>query len=184
MTNLLTHQLVQLLIGVAAALLVGWLLLVVALLLTRPDPRVLREAARLLPDLLRLTARLARDRTLPAGVRRRLGLLLVYLAIPIDLIPDVIPVLGYADDLIVILWTLHSVIRIAGEASVRRHWPGTERGCDTLLRLIRPRRQPRHNGDPDASTRPNPDRLIHHTDAAPEEAAGARSNRQGGANSG
>jgi hypothetical protein len=53
---------------------------------------------RLLPDLLRLLRRLATDRALPRGVRIRLALLMAYLAIPIDVIPDFIPVLGYADD--------------------------------------------------------------------------------------
>src|SRR5437899_12420642 len=87
----------RLLAAVAAGLVALYLGLLVALLLARPRGAVLREAARLLPDLLRLVARLARDRSLPRGVRVRLWLLLGYLALPIDLIPDVIPVIRYAD---------------------------------------------------------------------------------------
>jgi len=60
------------------------------------------ESLRLLPDLVRLLRRLAADPTLPRGVRIRLGLLVVYLASPIDLIPDFVPVLGYADDALVV----------------------------------------------------------------------------------
>ena len=57
---------------------------------------------RLLPDLLRLVARLARDDDVPGRVRLLLWLLLAYVASPIDLVPDFIPVIGYLDDLIVV----------------------------------------------------------------------------------
>ena len=125
----------QTLISVAAALLLIWIALLVALLIVKPEPGRLREAIRLLPDLLRLLHRLARDRELPRGVRIRLGLLLVYLAIPIDLIPDFIPVLGYADDAIIVTAVLRSVVRKAGLPAVRRHWPGTDDGFTALSRL-------------------------------------------------
>ena len=62
--------------------------------IVRPRGGLLREALRILPDALRLIRRLAADNTLPRGVRVRLALLLVYLAIPLDLIPDFIPVLA------------------------------------------------------------------------------------------
>ncbi|PWI10208.1 hypothetical protein DIZ27_14200, partial [Streptomyces sp. NWU339] len=93
------------------------------------------EAIRLLPDLLRLIPRLARDRTLPRGVRVRLWLLLAYLAMPIDLVPDFIPVLGYADDAIVVAAVLRSVVRHAGADALARHWPGTDDGLIAVRRL-------------------------------------------------
>ncbi|WP_066900922.1 YkvA family protein [Mycolicibacterium houstonense] len=123
------------LIGLGVALLVSWLILVVALLVMRPRGNLLTEALRLLPDLVRLIRRLASDKTLPRGVRVRLALLLAYLALPIDLIPDFIPVLGYADDAIVVTVVLRSVVRHAGLAAVRAHWPGTDDGFDALVRL-------------------------------------------------
>lgn len=125
----------QTLISVAAALLVAWIALLVALLLAKPDRGQLKEAFRLLPDLLRLLRRLAADRTLPRGVRIRLGLLLAYLAMPFDLIPDFIPVLGYADDVIIVTAVLRSTVRRAGLDAVRRHWPGTDDGFTALSRL-------------------------------------------------
>ena len=129
----------QVIIGVGLALLVGWLALVVTLWIARPTENVLKESLRLLPDLVRLIARLARDRSQPRGVRIRLGLLLAYLAFPIDLIPDFVPVLGYADDIIIVLITLRSVIRLVGEAPLRQHWPGTPSGFEAVLRLTRSR---------------------------------------------
>ncbi|MEV4551502.1 YkvA family protein [Nonomuraea wenchangensis] len=125
----------DLLIGIAAALLVAWLALIGTLAIVRPRGNLLREALRLLPDVLRLVRRLAADRDLPRGVRVRLVLLLAYLAMPLDLVPDFIPVLGYADDAIIITAVLRSVVRRAGVHAVRRHWPGTDDGFAALTRL-------------------------------------------------
>ncbi|GAA1521524.1 DUF1232 domain-containing protein [Sphaerisporangium rubeum] len=122
-------------IGIVAALLLTWLALVLALAVLRPRGGLLREALRMLPDVLRLVRRLAADKTLPRGIRIRLGLLLAYLAIPIDLIPDFIPVLGYADDAIIVTAVLRSVVRRAGLPAVRAHWPGTDEGFAALTRL-------------------------------------------------
>jgi uncharacterized membrane protein YkvA (DUF1232 family) len=125
----------DLLIGVAGALLLAWVTLVIAVVVVRPRGGQLREAMRLLPDVLRLVRRLGADRSLPRGVRIRLALLLVYLASPIDLIPDFIPVLGYADDAIIVTAVLRSVVRRAGLPAVRAHWPGTDDGFAALARL-------------------------------------------------
>jgi uncharacterized membrane protein YkvA (DUF1232 family) len=56
-----------------------------------------------------------------------LVLLIAYLASLIDLIPDFIPVLGYAEDAIIVAVALRSVIRHAGPDAIERHWPGTRR---------------------------------------------------------
>jgi uncharacterized membrane protein YkvA (DUF1232 family) len=125
----------DLLIGLAGALLVAWLALVLVLILARPRGGLLRESLRLMPDVLRLVRRLAADGTLPRGVRVRLGLLLAYLALPIDVIPDFIPVLGYADDVILVALVLRGVVRRAGIEPVRAHWPGTQDGFAALARL-------------------------------------------------
>jgi uncharacterized membrane protein YkvA (DUF1232 family) len=123
--------------AVVAGLVVLWLALLVALRLVAPDQMRLRDAMRLLPDLVRLVHRLARDPSLPRGVRVRLGLLLVYLALPIDLVPDFIPVIGYADDAVIVAFVLRSVIRRAGPDAVARHWPGTEQGLASVFAITR-----------------------------------------------
>jgi uncharacterized membrane protein YkvA (DUF1232 family) len=125
----------DLLLGLAAALLLAWIALVIGLVLARPRGGLLREALRLLPDVLRLVRRLAADPTLPRGVRIRLGLLLAYLACPIDLIPDFIPLLGYADDAIIVTAVLRGVVRRAGIDAVRAHWPGTDDGFAAIATL-------------------------------------------------
>ena len=59
----------------------------------------------------------------------------MYLLSPIDLVPDFLPVIGYADDVIIVALVLRSVIARAGEDAVRRHWPGTSDGLQLILRL-------------------------------------------------
>lgn len=102
---------------------------------------VLRASLRLLPDLIRLLRRLAADPSLPRGVRLRLGLLIVYLASPIDLMPDFIPVLGYADDALIVALALRSVTRRAGPAAIDKHWPGSPEGLRVIHRLAGTRDQ-------------------------------------------
>jgi uncharacterized membrane protein YkvA (DUF1232 family) len=67
-------------------------------------------------------------------VRIRLGLLMAYLPSPIDLIPDFVPVLGYADDAIIVVAVLRSVVRRVGIGQVRVHWTGTDDGFNALYR--------------------------------------------------
>jgi uncharacterized membrane protein YkvA (DUF1232 family) len=100
-----------------------------------PETVAMRDVLRLLPDLLRLIHGLANDSTLRAGVRLRLLLLLVYLASPIDIVPDFIPVLGYADDVVVVALVLRSVIRAAGPEPLGRHWPGSDAGLQMIRKL-------------------------------------------------
>ena len=125
------------LVGVLGGLLLCWLVLMAVLWTTCPDELRLRELLRLLPDVLRLVHRLAGDGTLPRGVRVRLWLLLGYLALPFDLVPDFVPVLGHADDAVVVALVLRSVVRHAGAAAIDRHWPGTPDGLAALRRASR-----------------------------------------------
>ena len=127
----------KILIGLGVTLGVLWLALIVLVVLARPAGRSLREDMRIFPDTLGLLRQIAVDRGTPRGIRVRLALLLAYLALPIDLIPDFIPGIGYADDVIIVAFTLRSVVRRAGPAAVRAHWPGTPDGLAVLWRLAR-----------------------------------------------
>ncbi|MGH3985505.1 MAG: YkvA family protein [Pseudonocardiaceae bacterium] len=128
----------QVLVAVGGGLLLLWLALLTTLWITNRnslDQATLRETLRLLPDVIRLLRWLATDPDLPRGVRVRLWLLLAYLLLPIDLIPDFVPVLGYADDALVVALALRSVTRRAGADALARHWPGTSTGLRTVQRL-------------------------------------------------
>ncbi len=126
----------DLLLGLAAGVLLAWAVLIAALVIVRPRGGLLRESLRLLPDLLRLLPRLAADPSLPCSVRAGLALLLAYLASPVDLVPDFIPVLGYADDAIIVAAVLRWAVRRAGVQAVRCQWPGTDDGFAVLCHLV------------------------------------------------
>lgn len=122
-------------LGIVAGLVVCWIALVAVLWRNRPAGGLVQEALRIVPDVIRLTRRLAGDRSLPRAVRVRLWLLVGYLASPIDLVPDFVPVLGYADDAAIVAVILRTVVRRAGPDAVTRHWPGTDDGLAVVTRL-------------------------------------------------
>jgi uncharacterized membrane protein YkvA (DUF1232 family) len=129
----------QIAIGIVAGLLVVWIAVVAALYVfgrKEPDKATLTDVVRLLPDIVRLLRRLAGDPALPRGVRIRLLLLIGYLLFPLDLVPDFIPVVGYADDAVIVAIALRSVARAAGPDALDRHWPGTPDGLRAVKRLI------------------------------------------------
>lgn len=118
-------------LGVAALI---WALCVLALIRAgrRADARAL---ARFVPDCVVLFRRLARDRRIPARRRLVLGLLVLYLVSPIDLVPDFIPVAGQLDDAIVAALALRLVLRSGGPELLREHWPGPVESLVVLERL-------------------------------------------------
>ena len=121
--------------GIAATLVVVWLALAVTLWIAKPDDIGLQDILRLLPDVLRLLKRLATDPQLPRRIRIVLIVLLAFIASPIDLIPDFIPVIGFADDVIITALVLRWVSRTAGADALAAHWPGTPDGLGALRRL-------------------------------------------------
>ena len=122
---------------VVIAIVAAWLVFVLFVALAKPDDATLRDALRLLPDIVRLVRRLVADREIPRRTRWLVWFLLGYLVLPIDLVPDFIPALGYADDAVITSLVLRHVIRTAGIAKVAEHWPGTPDGLATLQRLLR-----------------------------------------------
>ncbi|MEO7349566.1 MAG: DUF1232 domain-containing protein [Terrimesophilobacter sp.] len=128
----------QVVLGVLGGVLLAWLLLVLVLWREQrkhPGRTSLVDLLRLAPDVVRLLKRLATDRAVPVGVRIWLGVLMVYLLSPIDLIPDFIPVLGYLDDALVVVIALRFATKHAGIDAVTKHWPGTPSGLAAVLRL-------------------------------------------------
>src|SRR5262249_35114155 len=121
-------------VAVVISLLIVWAVFIAALAIWRPKVGV-SEAARILPDLLRMLGAIAQDGSMPFTVRLRIWLLLFYLAIPFALVPDVIPVIGYADDAILTVWAIRSVVRRSGRDSLERHWPGSSEGLAVVRRL-------------------------------------------------
>jgi uncharacterized membrane protein YkvA (DUF1232 family) len=116
-------------------LIAVWTIVVVALVLAG---RVLlaRELALLLPNLIRLFTGLLRDGRVPLRAKIVLAVASVWLASPIDLIPDFIPIAGSVDDAIVAALALRFVLRTTDGGVVREHWHGEPATLERLLRLV------------------------------------------------
>lgn len=125
------------LVGVGVAVATMWLTLALALLWKRPDRVLLRDALSLPPDVIRLIRNLTADPQLPRAARWRLWVLLGYLVTPIDLVPDFMPVIGYADDVVLMSMLLAGAIRAAGADRVRACWTGSAAGLGVVMRLCR-----------------------------------------------
>jgi uncharacterized membrane protein YkvA (DUF1232 family) len=123
-----------LLVALVAAL-AGWCALLAALVLAgrREDARAM---AGFVPDCVVLLRGLLGDPRLPRSRKWLLAGLLLYLASPIDLVPDFIPVVGQLDDAIVLVLVLRSVLRAGGPELIREHWRGPPRSLAAILRLV------------------------------------------------
>jgi uncharacterized membrane protein YkvA (DUF1232 family) len=113
-----------------------WALVVVAVWRAAPSRASALDVVRLLPDLLRMTAGLARDARTPRSCKLALGGLAVWLASPIDLIPEFVPVIGPLDDIVVTAIVLRWVGRRVGVDALRAHWHGSDEGFGLVLRLL------------------------------------------------
>ena len=93
-----------------------------------------RAVAGFVPDCLVLCRRLLADSRVPRRHRVLLAGLLAYLASPLDLIPDFIPVIGQLDDAILVAIVLRTVLRRTEQALLEEHWPGPRSSLQLLLR--------------------------------------------------
>jgi uncharacterized membrane protein YkvA (DUF1232 family) len=84
----------------------------------------LKEYALLVPRLLKLLWRLARDPRVPARSKATLVLLMGYIVSPIDLIPDVFPGIGQVDELVIAAFALDQMLNRVPPEVVREHWEG------------------------------------------------------------
>ncbi|RAX46916.1 hypothetical protein DQ353_19520 [Arthrobacter sp. AQ5-05] len=126
------------LLAIGGGLLLVYAVALVSLwLYARKNPGTigLGDVLRLLPEMLRFLGRLVSDRKLPLRPRLALLLLLAYLASPIDLVPDFIPVIGYADDVLIVALVLRLVVRTSGRQSLERHWTGSGAGLLLVEKL-------------------------------------------------
>ncbi|GGR89946.1 hypothetical protein GCM10010169_37760 [Micromonospora fulviviridis] len=121
-------------LGVAVAcLLASWALLV--LLARRLPPGILRDLAAFIPDCLTTVRRLRRDPRVPRRAKAAIVFAGLWLASPIDLIPEFLPVIGPLDDIVVVALALRYAGRQVPRQVLLDAWPGEPR---LLLRLLGP----------------------------------------------
>jgi uncharacterized membrane protein YkvA (DUF1232 family) len=97
---------------------------------------VARELIGLVPNMLFLFKDLLRDERVPRSAKLWLGFAALWLASPIDLIPEFIPVLGPLDDAVVAAAVLRHLVRKAGSDVVYEHWRGEQSTISRVLRLF------------------------------------------------
>jgi uncharacterized membrane protein YkvA (DUF1232 family) len=99
-----------------------------------------QDVARFIPDCIVLFKRLLGDPRVPRRAKAGVALLVPYLALPFDLVPDFIPVAGQLDDAILVAVVVACVVRKSGRQVVAELWPGSERGLHVVLALAEPDR--------------------------------------------
>jgi uncharacterized membrane protein YkvA (DUF1232 family) len=97
--------------------------------------RLLKNLAALLPRLVGVVRALAADPLVPRPAKVALLALAVYLMSPIDLLPDFIPVLGLADDVLLAAVVLDGVLTYVDRSVLLRYWPGSPASLDTTAAI-------------------------------------------------
>jgi uncharacterized membrane protein YkvA (DUF1232 family) len=95
--------------------------------------RLVADAALMLPNIVKLVYRLLADPRVPRRAKIALGLAAAYTVSPIDLIPEVIPIIGWADDVLILMFAIDALIDRAGPEVVAEHWDGP----GDILQLVR-----------------------------------------------
>lgn len=95
--------------------------------------RLVTDAALMIPNILKLVGRLVLDPRVPRRAKITLAMAAAYVMSPVDLIPEMIPVIGWADDILILMFAIDSLIDRAGSEIVDEHWDGP----GDLLSLVR-----------------------------------------------
>jgi uncharacterized membrane protein YkvA (DUF1232 family) len=115
-------------------LLAGLYVVAVAALIAAGRREDARALAGFIPDCVVLVSRLARDARISRARRVFLFVVLGYLALPIDLVPDFLPGIGQLDDAVLLGLALRLVVHAGGTEMVRQAWPGPEASLTLVLR--------------------------------------------------
>lgn len=90
----------------------------------------------LLPDFFVLLTRLAADRRVPAKTKLFVGSVIAYLLLPIDIIPDFIPVFGQIDDLVLVAYALKIIMNDVGQDILLDNWSGNRNMLESIQKII------------------------------------------------
>jgi uncharacterized membrane protein YkvA (DUF1232 family) len=119
-------------LGIAVACLVAsWGLLVV--LARRLPAGLARDLASFIPDCVTTVRRLRKDPRVPRGAKIAIVVAGLWVASPIDLIPEFLPVIGPLDDVVVVALALRYAGRRVPRDVLFAAWPGEPRLLERLL---------------------------------------------------
>lgn len=106
---------------------------VMYLLARRLPPGLARDLVGLLPDCATLMWRLRRDPAVPTRAKIAIVFAAIWVASPIDLIPEFLPVIGPLDDVIVVALCLRYAGWRVPRDVILAAWPGQPRVIERLL---------------------------------------------------
>jgi uncharacterized membrane protein YkvA (DUF1232 family) len=95
-----------------------------------------KQAVLLVPNLIKLYGRLMSDRRVPLRARALAMATLGYTALPIDIVPDFIPVLGQIDDVVIVALGLRRLAEVAGPELLSEHWDGEEPVLESVQAVV------------------------------------------------
>jgi uncharacterized membrane protein YkvA (DUF1232 family) len=124
---------IWLLVGLAVTLAVYAIFVCALVIAGRRESA--RAVAGLVPDFVVLFRRLLGDGRVPRRRKLLLAAVIPYLAMPVDLVPDFIPVAGYLDDAVLVALVLRLVLRGSGRELIEELWPGPQASLRSVLRL-------------------------------------------------
>jgi len=134
-------------LGIAVALLIAsWCILLI--LARRLPPGILRDLAAFIPDCVTTVRRLRKDPRVPRRAKIAIVFAGLWVASPVDLIPEFIPVIGPLDDVVVVALALRYAGRQVPRDVLMAAWPGEPRLIERLLGT------PAHDADPAPTDRP------------------------------
>jgi uncharacterized membrane protein YkvA (DUF1232 family) len=88
------------------------------------DRETLKQLIRDLPKFLKLLWGLYRDRRVSTFDKALVAATIAYIVMPLDLVPDFIPLLGQVDDLYLLALALDRLLNNAGVDVLLEHWDG------------------------------------------------------------
>ena len=106
---------------------------VMVVLAKRLPPGLLREVLEFLPACVTTARVLRRDPSVPRRAKVALGMAVLWVLSPIDLIPEFLPVIGPLDDVVAVLLLLRYAARSVPRERLLAAWPGEPR---LLLRVV------------------------------------------------
>jgi uncharacterized membrane protein YkvA (DUF1232 family) len=95
----------------------------------------LSEYLFLLPDFFVLVCRLAMDDRVPAKKKVFVGAIIAYVLLPLDIIPDFIPVIGHIDDLVLIVIGLNQILKEIDKQILLDNWSGEEDLLEVITKI-------------------------------------------------
>lgn len=95
-----------------------------------------RQALALAPNLVKLYGRLVRDPRVPWRARLLALATLGYTVSPVDVVPDIVPIIGQVDDIVIVASGLRRLAEAAGPEIMAEHWDGDEPVLESVQAVV------------------------------------------------